>query len=341
METGKRSHAFTLRCKPQAAGTALLEWIVAAALGIFLMSVLVRLYQVTMSGYYLSEAHFEALTTAAATERLLHKLLHRTGGQPCGNTPYRVNLVNSGESTYWLDVFRRPLQVHAYDSASAASIRPLGSAAGERAAYSDVVVAMNLSLPVAVSAHIPNRGKLELAESLSLERGEFVMVCDYRVSVLLQVTDTASGGRHLFYTGAAVIPGNCASRIDPLRGCASQASYQFGPGTVAAAFEPVVLFVGRAQGGSGNALYREQLTLATAAAYVRASMRRKALIEGVEILLARRLPGYDALDVGIVAAPQNAPAVPAHSTYLLEVRVDTYLAAPERYHLGHEFTIAR
>lgn len=341
METGKHSPAFTLRCKRRTAGTALLEWIVAAALGVFLMSVLVRLYQVTMSGYYFSEARFEALATAAATERLLHKLLHHTAGWPCGHTPHQVNLVNSGESTYWLDVFRRPLQIHAYDSAAAASIRPLGTAAGERAAYSDVIVAMNLSLPVAVNAHIPNQGKLELAESLSLERGEFVMICDYKVSVLVQVTDTASGGRHIFYTGAAVIPGNCASRIDPLHGCVPQTSYQFGPGAVAAAFEPVVLFVGRAQSSSGNALYREQLTLVPAAAYVRASMRRKALIEDVDLLLVQRLPGYDALDVGIVIAPQNAPVVPAHSTHLLGARVDTYLTTSGHYHLSHEFTIAR
>lgn len=319
----------------------LLEWLMASALGIFLLLLLGQMFQDSTVSHSLRRAQSDAIAALLISERLIVSHLHLGTALPCGSTPEQVNLVNGGNSLYWLDLFARPRQIHAYDSAAAAAIHPLGSGSGGRAAGSDVLVVLTARQPVRVVAHDVMSGTFALSAASALEPGQFAIVCDAQLTGLFQVMQQSDKGRLLTYRGSGVTPGNCAGDFDAANPCAPRARYRFADHALLAAFEPVVLFVEESRQRGQRLLYRRYLSLTRAGGHIHAGMRREEIIGGIEILRARLLDNT-AMDVGIVAAAAPVPAAgpgPA-SVYLLGDDVTAWLRDNVSLHVVTEFSVA-
>ncbi len=323
------------------AGTALLEWILASLLGIFLIVALERLFQTIATDHSFREAQSAAIITLAVTEQTVSKRLHLSTALPCGNTPGQINLVNDGSALYWLDLFASAKQIHPYDSEEASAIRRLGTAAGERAAGSDVLVILAAQQPIRVVTHNVEEGILVLAEASLLRPGEFAIVCDPQVTALFQITRQFDQGQRLAYRGGGVSPGNCANDFDINRPCAPNTAYIFSDHALLTVFEPAVLFVGQSHHPGRRSLYRERLSLTQSGdGNIRAGMRREEIIEGVEILRARSLSD-NVVDFGIVAAaPLPVADLTPASVHLLGRDVTSWLSDHGSLYDVTEFSVA-
>ena len=318
----------------------LLEWLLASALGIFLILALGRMFQSSAAAHAWQRAQSDTAAVLSIGKQTLVRRLHLSMALPCGNTPGQVNLVNGGTSQYWLDLFARPRQVHAHDSAAAAAIHPLGHGSDGRAAGSDVLVVLAARQPLRVVAHDVAAGTFALAEASPLRPGQFAIVCDAQLTVLFQVMRQFDEGRRVTYHGSGVTPGNCARSFDADHPCAPRTAYAFADHALLALFEPTVVFVEESRQRNRRLLYHKYLSLTESGGLVHARMRREEIVGGVEVLRARLLHDT-AMDIGLVAAAP-APAINLESVrvYLLGDDVTAWLRDHARLHAVTEFSVA-
>ena len=336
-----------LFCKLQksqrAYGSALFELMFALAIGAFLIFSTLAVYQNIAKHHAFSENQFAAAETATAIERMLHDELHLSVGHPCPSANTFINMVETGETRYWLDIFRRPVQVYAGDSPAAEAIRTSGTNAGDRIVNSDMLVVLTSKPPLSVRHHDNDHGYFDLVLPAGFERGEFAVVCDLQTAGLFQITDVSANGTRVAYTSGNVSPGNCNTAFDLAVPCGTHTPYSFLPNTLIAQLHPVVLFIGISADKKQYSLYRERLTILDFDTRSVASMRREEIIAGVAALKAALVPAGSAphgLDIGVVVTGR-VPGSDQLSGRPQRLLGKTLTLAPETYwSLSHEFSVA-
>ena len=322
-------------------GTALFELMLALGLGTILIAAAITSYQHIIRQYQVSENQFTTLTTSMIIESIIDNDLHAAVGQPCSGATRFANIVTNGETTYWLDLFNRPLQIYDGNDPAAEAIRRHGSQSGDRVTNSDLLVALTVQMPTALTHHNIAHGYFDLLSPLAFEAGGFAVVCDQQVAVLFQITKVSNAGQRLSYVGDNVSPGNCASRFDPDSPCATHAAYRFSSGTLVAPFRPQVLFVGVSPDPKQYSLYRERLSLYHYGSLTKSLMRREEIIPGVVVLKARSVAANNlprGLDIGLLVAGQHPANQPSPPKRLLGEALTTL---PNRWWLfNHEFSVA-
>ena len=330
-------------CAARTSGVSLLEALLASALGALLLVALLNLYQRGFTMHLFAESRAELAETLLTAEHILADELHLAGGSPCDPGDARFNLVDSGAAMPWLRLFTEPVRIAD------------GGVSG-----SDELTVLKTGAPVPLAGHDPVRAEFALTHAAGFKRGGLAVVCDDSVSVLLQITRTASAGHILGYDhDARVRPGNCVSPFASA-GCGPE-NHRFTSDALIAPYEPVVFFI--SDSDTRRSLYRRRLVIVNAAGSVTARLQSEEIIEGIALLHARagaedasgrvRLTRDPAgarrvvmLDVGLVAVARerNADTLPDEPLHLFGKAVGDALpgdaAAANRLMTGHEFSVA-
>ncbi len=285
-------------------GTVLLEWLFAIVGSIFLLAILVQLYQTLFSQDLLSRTHFTTLNTLVTAEQTLARRLHLASAWPCGDTPRKVNVLNRSKQFDWLD-WHQTHRVHPHNSKTAQSLRASNETASSRVAGSDVITVLNASFPTYLAHHNKKKYTFTLQQKINIERGALAVVCDTNTSMLFQVTRVLDNGYTVAYYNTNTAPGNCPNPWDKKSRCYSLYRHSFSSSSLIAILQPSIWFVGHSHSDGQRSLYWRKLVLANRKGRgVEARMLAEELLPGVALLRGLSL-APNILEVGLVVGIEN------------------------------------
>lgn len=298
----------------QIRGFTLVELLVAIALGAFLITISITLYQTIL------KAQLTAAQSLAITQKLIvsrHAITTALDGAitPCTSAPKRISLVRANH--FWLQHNRAIAEVSVAGDALS-GLKPIGRLAGERHPASDVLIVRPARLPAtAIVAHDSVNNAFVIQNPIGLTRGDLAIICNQHIAVVFQVARVTT--KRIYYVGTNISPGNCPNAFTS-PDCGGD--YVWTADTLLAHYHPTVFYIGN--GSSGLALYRQQPTVFHSGNQHRLALRAQQLVEGVTQLNVA---------VSNTAGNTNPNAIAVRLTL-----ADISLSANKRYE-KHAFTV--
>lgn len=252
-------------------GFTLIELLLTLALGAFVLTTSITLYQHAKGAYTASGKQLLITEKLAVSQRLLQEASNGSINS-CYEAPTRLSLVNS--SQFWLQAGESPAEIYTTGN-NIVGLKRIGTQIGEREAESDVLLLRSAALPAtSIVTHDIEHDKFIVRNGIGLTRGELAIACDENVAVVFQVAYTT--GRHIHYSGSGIVPGNCAEAFTSEQ-CGG--SYRLGKEALLAHYAPSVFYI--ANGYAGLALYRQKPTIFRNNHNRRLSLRAQEMVSGI------------------------------------------------------------
>ena len=289
----------------------MIELLLTLALGAFVITISIMLYQYAKSAYIDSGRQLLVTEKLAVSQRVFKEAL--TGSiASCNAAPTRLSIVDSSQP--WLQAGKSAIEIYPAQN-NVKGFKKIGTKIGERDDDSDVLLLGSAVLPATpIISHDIANNKFIVGNSIGLTRGGLAIVCDRKVAVVFQVAYTT--GLHIHYAGSGIVPGNCTGAFTSEQ-CGGR--YLFGKDALLAHYAPSVFYI--ANGHAGTALYRQKPIVFRSSHSRRLSMRSQELVSGIIQLQAasgeRDDSGHNnGLVLQITIAADAATSSKHHERYL-------------------------
>ena len=260
----------------RASGFTLIELLVTIALGAFVVSTSIALYQVVRKAQLANAQSLTMTQNLVVAQRSIAAALEGALAS-CATASRHISLVR--DNRFWLQAKQAVAEVHRANSILP-GLKKVGSAPAQRHAGSDVLVLRPTRLPATpIVSHDLDEGAFITQNAIGLRRGELATVCDENVAVVFQVSRVSA--KKVYYTHATILPGNCA---DPFRSAECGGGHHWGSTTLLARYSPSVFYIGN--GRSGLALYKQQPTVFGRGSSRRLALHTQELVAGITQLKA-------------------------------------------------------
>lgn len=248
-----------LPSRHQVKGFGLVELMVALALGLFLVGGAISVFLNNQQAYRATEQLSRMQESGRTAVELMARQLREAGGSPCGRGIPTANTINNPGTHWWANWEDG---IRGYDNDVAADGVGFGTAAAQRIQGTDAVflVFANANHGAVIEGHNPVSAQFQLGTiDHGMSDGEIVMVCNYRQSALLQVTNTSPTNSTVVHNAGTGTPGNCSKGLGFPTDCSSVNGneYVFDSGFLIR-LSSEIWYVG-ANGRGGRSLYRARL----------------------------------------------------------------------------------
>ena len=237
-----------------ASGMTLIELMIALLLGLLVVGGAVGIFLSNQQAYRATESIGRIQESARTAFELMVRDVREAGASPCSNEIPIANILKDARDTDWWLSWQNGLR--GYDGATTAP----GTV---RKANTDAID-LNFSLDggIQVIEKMPvSSANIEVNTTVGLADGDIVMICDYELAGIFQVTQTPAGLKVQHNTGQGR-PGNCTKGFQyPVEcGNADKATWhKYGKNAVIAKMGAVRWYV--ADNGRGStSLYRSVLS---------------------------------------------------------------------------------
>ena len=245
-------------------GISLIEMMIAMLLGLSLIGGTLSIFLSSLSAFRVTENISRLQENLRISFELMAREVREAGGNPCGARQVSNVLANS--STAWWANWGKGA-VYGFDTAAsgdgAASIVPVGTAAGNRIAGTDSVVLMsgNINEGLGITEHTPASAQFKVSTtSHGIVDGEVLMACDYKSAAIFQVTSASSSNVTVVHNTGGTTPGNCSKGLGYPTLCTTNGtSKSFENGGFLVKLTSSYWYVGKNSRG-GNSLFRMTLS---------------------------------------------------------------------------------
>ncbi len=240
--------------------------------------------------------------TAFVADHLLQDALHGSRRALCVYAAKRINLVKSSSFDYWSTPFEEFRFVHSATSDRAEAVAKVTPHPDGRNKFSDVLIALQPSLPAPVLEHKQLNRFFDLAIPAKVKTGELAVACHEDLAVLFQITGVSRQGTRVHYhDGSTVRPGNCTVLFDADRACRARVSHTFPRGSILIPYRPQAIYLA-AKNNAGNerfSLFRKRLVVANFRHHRRAQMLREEWLQGITSLRVAALKSTENHDLAL------------------------------------------
>lgn len=261
----------TLPSRRQIRGFGIVELMVALALGLFLVGGVIGVFVTNQQAYRTTEQLSRMQESGRTAVELMARQMREAGGSPCGRGVPTADVIapDSGGSAFWWTNWTDGIR--GYDNSTAANGITIGTSAGQRVDGTDAVFLVfgNLNTGVRINGHVPTSAQFNVGTSShGMEKGDIVLVCNYKQAALLQMTGPNSTNDTIVHnTGVSgVSPGNCSKGLGYPTDCSSENGNQYDfSGGYLVKLTSEIWYIGVNSRG-GKSLYRTRLVNSTGTA---------------------------------------------------------------------------
>lgn len=191
---------------------------IGLTLGLFLLGGVISIFISTQQAGRATDSLSRIQENARMAFELMARDIREAGGNPCNQTNSVVNVLNNAAANAWSN-WVGGVTGYGTDAAFNAAFPAIGTgtATGQRITGTDALTVMGASGTSVTMARMPNGASFFVNTTAhGFEDGDILMVCDFSLSSIFQVTNANSSNVTIVHnTGGSVSPGNSSVNLGP------------------------------------------------------------------------------------------------------------------------------
>lgn len=300
-------------------GFSLIELMVSLLLGLLVVGAAVNIFISNKDTYLSTENLGRVQESARVAFELMSRDVREGGGNICDSDLPVVNALKDPGTNWWSS----SVGIRGYDGATAFAGAPIGAAAGQRVAGTEVIELTTASDGAStITDHDPVSAKFTVNTiNHSFQKGDIVTVCNFDHAAIFQISAASAGTTAtIFHDIDFAVPGNCTRGLgQPLLCTANGTPYTFGVYSHIARIQPRIWYIGNSGIGGGRRSLFQTVVINTNGVLTPRNQEIALDVQSMTILyLVSGAAGY----VG--------PGAVADWTQVLAAKVQLVIASPDR-----------
>lgn len=221
----RRATTSLRRARSALRGVTLVELMVALVLGLIIVGAVLNVFLSSRQTFRVNENLGRLQENARIGFELLARDIRETGATPCGIYPNQVaNVIRVGGAVpWWASWWAEGAPLRGFEGsedatntdelAVPASIVPIGTAANQRVANTDSLIAIQAAeTTTTATAHTPVDRQFTLSSVAGLDEADVVVACDLRGAAIFQIGAISTGTKVIDYN-TTLASNNCTNNL--------------------------------------------------------------------------------------------------------------------------------